>query len=101
VTFYENLQTRERRRKTEREKETGRLNTEEHDKQDHVIRLVPSDLHNIEPISDTEEDREVLRSIRTGKRRMSLSSSHSDQSDQNDDVVIPLPTMAESEVKLM
>jgi hypothetical protein len=50
VTFYKNLQTRERkRRKTERERETGRLNTGERSKQDLVIRLVPSGLHNPDP----------------------------------------------------
>ena len=55
-----------------------------------------TETEDIEPISDTEEGEEVLRSIRGGKRRMSLLSNHSDQ---NDDVLIPLPTMTGSQIR--
>ena len=48
MTFYENLQTRERRRRKQKGKgnrQTKYRRATKNDKQDHVIRLVPSDLH--------------------------------------------------------
>jgi hypothetical protein len=52
---------------------------------------------DIEPISDTEEDEDV--SIRAGKRRKSVLSDNSDQTD-NDDDLVPLPMMPESQIRV-
>jgi hypothetical protein len=51
---------------------------------------------DIEPISDTEEDEQISRiSIQAGKRRQSVLSDYSDQSDGDDG----LPVMLESQIR--